>query len=472
MRSTRLQARRRRAADPGTRSAARARTPRPSNPLASTPPASSAPISAEQRRVLASASRPASSSGPSRVPRNAPSANPTSDSSADDEALQVAVEAPAARRTRRSASRVRHAPSARRTGLARRARLAELAAASTILRRRFVGSQAPSQTTFSAEVATVLMERARAAREAQCSAPAAADARAAAGDRRGGRVRGRRDVARRRPVAPQRALVTRVRPRVGARRLPAHVLAARPRVAARGSPSPVRRRVPERGAAPRRSRSIAPAARRQQHGGVIPVAMLVRHRRVRHAARDLLGAARPAAARVRTVQFSARCCSRGCGPASSSAARTQLPPRAALLASDGTPLAQGPNRTSPIPDVAGQIVGTLGPIPAADGAPRYAAAGLSARREGRPWTGSSGSSSISSPARRAARCWPGSACSRTARRCPGGRSRPRSTPRSSAPRSPRWPAATPGSPRWTRAPARCWRSPASRSRRCSRPARR
>ena len=40
-----------------------------------------------------------------------------------------------------------------------------------------------------------------------------------------------------------------------------------------------------------------------------------------------------------------------------------LPPRGALLASDGTPLAQGAQRTSPIPDVAGQIVGTLGPIP-------------------------------------------------------------------------------------------------------------
>ena len=41
-----------------------------------------------------------------------------------------------------------------------------------------------------------------------------------------------------------------------------------------------------------------------------------------------------------------------------------LPPRADLLADDGTPLAQGPNRTSPIPAVASQIVGTLGPIPA------------------------------------------------------------------------------------------------------------
>jgi cell division protein FtsI/penicillin-binding protein 2 len=51
-----------------------------------------------------------------------------------------------------------------------------------------------------------------------------------------------------------------------------------------------------------------------------------------------------------------------------------LPPRASVLAADGTPLAEGPGRTSPIPDVAGQIAGTLGPIPAAL-AGQYAARG-------------------------------------------------------------------------------------------------
>ncbi len=51
-----------------------------------------------------------------------------------------------------------------------------------------------------------------------------------------------------------------------------------------------------------------------------------------------------------------------------------LPPRAALFAADGTPLAQGPDRTSPIADVAGQIVGVLEPVPSADAA-RYAAEG-------------------------------------------------------------------------------------------------
>jgi cell division protein FtsI/penicillin-binding protein 2 len=51
-----------------------------------------------------------------------------------------------------------------------------------------------------------------------------------------------------------------------------------------------------------------------------------------------------------------------------------LPPRAALLAADGTPLAEGPDRTSPIADVAGQIAGVLGPIPSKD-ANQYAALG-------------------------------------------------------------------------------------------------
>lgn len=54
-----------------------------------------------------------------------------------------------------------------------------------------------------------------------------------------------------------------------------------------------------------------------------------------------------------------------------------LPPRATVFAADGTPLAEGPDRTSPIPDVALQIAGVLGPIPAADAA-TYAADGYPA----------------------------------------------------------------------------------------------
>jgi peptidoglycan glycosyltransferase len=54
-----------------------------------------------------------------------------------------------------------------------------------------------------------------------------------------------------------------------------------------------------------------------------------------------------------------------------------LAPRASILARDGTPLAQGPGRTSPIPTVASQIAGVLGPIPASE-AKAYAALGYPA----------------------------------------------------------------------------------------------
>jgi cell division protein FtsI/penicillin-binding protein 2 len=61
---------------------------------------------------------------------------------------------------------------------------------------------------------------------------------------------------------------------------------------------------------------------------------------------------------------------------------TTLAPRAALLARDGTPLAEGPSRSSPIPGTAAGIVGVLGPIPAnqwasyrAIGYPRHARVG-------------------------------------------------------------------------------------------------
>ncbi|MGI8715234.1 MAG: penicillin-binding transpeptidase domain-containing protein [Solirubrobacteraceae bacterium] len=54
--------------------------------------------------------------------------------------------------------------------------------------------------------------------------------------------------------------------------------------------------------------------------------------------------------------------------------RITLPPRATILASDGETLAQGSARSSPISDVAIQIVGTVGPIPPAL-ASHYAALG-------------------------------------------------------------------------------------------------
>ncbi|MGI8411932.1 MAG: penicillin-binding transpeptidase domain-containing protein, partial [Solirubrobacteraceae bacterium] len=74
----------------------------------------------------------------------------------------------------------------------------------------------------------------------------------------------------------------------------------------------------------------------------------------------------PLAASGASIRFSDALLFPGLRPGEHLHRRLALPPRADLLARDGTPLAQGPMRTSPIPDVAGQIVGTLGPIPAPD----------------------------------------------------------------------------------------------------------
>lgn len=46
--------------------------------------------------------------------------------------------------------------------------------------------------------------------------------------------------------------------------------------------------------------------------------------------------------------------------------RVSLPPRASLYARNGVPLATGPDLLSPIPEVALQVVGSLGPIPAGE----------------------------------------------------------------------------------------------------------
>jgi penicillin-binding protein A len=56
----------------------------------------------------------------------------------------------------------------------------------------------------------------------------------------------------------------------------------------------------------------------------------------------------------------------GLRPGERLARQAVMPPRAAILARDGTPLARGPTRTSPVPAVAGQIVGQLGTPPPAD----------------------------------------------------------------------------------------------------------
>jgi peptidoglycan glycosyltransferase len=67
----------------------------------------------------------------------------------------------------------------------------------------------------------------------------------------------------------------------------------------------------------------------------------------------------------------------GLRPGEGLSRRSTLGARGAILAADGEALAEGPSRYSPIPAVAQQIVGTLGPIPLAERA-AYAAAGYPA----------------------------------------------------------------------------------------------
>jgi len=66
------------------------------------------------------------------------------------------------------------------------------------------------------------------------------------------------------------------------------------------------------------------------------------------------------------VRYSDRLLFPGLGPGEALTRHTTMAQRSTIFARDGTPLAQGPNRISPIPGVASQIVGTLGPIPPAD----------------------------------------------------------------------------------------------------------
>lgn len=54
----------------------------------------------------------------------------------------------------------------------------------------------------------------------------------------------------------------------------------------------------------------------------------------------------------------------GLKPGESLSRSTTMPERASLLAADGVALAEGPYRTSPIPDVASEITGRVGPPPA------------------------------------------------------------------------------------------------------------
>jgi len=64
-----------------------------------------------------------------------------------------------------------------------------------------------------------------------------------------------------------------------------------------------------------------------------------------------------------SVHYSSALLFPGLSPGEQLSRHTSLGSRGAILARDGTPLAEGPDRSSPVSNVASEIVGTLGPIP-------------------------------------------------------------------------------------------------------------
>jgi penicillin-binding protein A len=122
--------------------------------------------------------------------------------------------------------------------------------------------------------------------------------------------------------------------------------------------------------------SIIPGHVGSRIGSAIPVQVRVQTR-VFGALREILEVPLAGSGSGASVRFSGTLVFPGLRSGEQLSRNVSLPPRAALLASDGTALARGPNRNTPIPDVASQIVGTLGPIPAAD-VSGYAARGYPA----------------------------------------------------------------------------------------------
>jgi len=120
----------------------------------------------------------------------------------------------------------------------------------------------------------------------------------------------------------------------------------------------------------------------QPHGNVINVALRIRTR-IFGTVRGTLAVPFTGSGSGAHVHFDSRLLFPGLRAGEQLTRRVSLPPRASLLARDGTPLAEGPDLNTPIPEVALQVVGTLGPIPAteratfaADGYPADARIGM------------------------------------------------------------------------------------------------
>lgn len=111
----------------------------------------------------------------------------------------------------------------------------------------------------------------------------------------------------------------------------------------------------------------------QPHGNLITVPVRIRTR-IFGAVRGTLAVSFTDNGSGPRVHFDSDLVFPGMQPGEQLTRHVSLPPRATLYARDGTPLAQGPSRSSPIPLAAQQVVGTLAPIPADESAV-YAARG-------------------------------------------------------------------------------------------------
>ena len=272
------------------------------------------------------------------------------------------------------------------------------------------------------------------------------------------------------PGRAERAPRLELRHRVGARRLPAHVLAPRPGVAAADVRAAVRGRVPD-GGGNRNAVVGRPVARRQPHRRRDPCPDVVAHAAVRHAARDAAASRSTAAARERRSASRRRCCSPGSVPGSSWRAG---PPLAA--ARDPARQRRHAAGAGPRPDLADPR-GRIGDRRRARSDPGRR--GHALRAGGYPPNAKVGLDGLERIFQNQLAGTPGGtllAGNRVLARGKAGRrshghDHDQPCDRARGDRRDR-PGTTPGSPRWTRAPARCWRSRASRSRRSSRPARR
>jgi cell division protein FtsI/penicillin-binding protein 2 len=111
--------------------------------------------------------------------------------------------------------------------------------------------------------------------------------------------------------------------------------------------------------------SLTPLHVYKRSGDAIPVLMRV-HTRLFGNLTETMQVPLSGSGSDARVHFTPQVTFPGLGPRERLNRHVTLPPRGTLLASDGTPLAEGPDRTSPIPSVASEIVGRLGAIPLAE----------------------------------------------------------------------------------------------------------